>query len=183
MRRLLWFPLLCVALAACSQKGFNSNVHVTPQPVADANFTAYTTWDFGRAGEFPATGLEHMDTPQFRAGVATHFTDEMAKLGYSNKIDPDLIMLLHVATEKKFDQQKMDDIYKGYDMAWTQMDEDDVWNEGTLIIFAMDAKTGKQVWSSIAQAKLQEYVGFQDRLDRFNKIVTMMLADFPKRGG
>jgi hypothetical protein len=50
-----------------------------------------------------------------------------------------------------------------------------------MVIFAMDAKTGKQVWSSTAQARLQDYTGYQDRLNRFNKIVSMMLADFPKR--
>jgi hypothetical protein len=90
-------------------------------------------------------------------------------------------MLLHVAGEVKYDQQKMDDLYKGYDMAWAQFGPDDAWNEGTLIIFAMDNKTGKQVWSSTAQARLDDYVGYQDRLDRFNEVVTRMLADFPKR--
>jgi hypothetical protein len=35
------------------------------------------------------------------------------------------------------------------------------------------------VWSATAQAKLQDYVGYQDRLDRFNKIVTMMMDYFP----
>lgn len=173
-------PLFLVALVACSQKGFNANVHITPQPVAGADFSPYKTWDFGRAGEYPATGLEHIDEPQFRAAVAKHFTEEMAKLGYTNSSDnPDLVILLHVASKVAYDQQKMDDIYKGYDMAWSQMGKDDAWTEGTLIIFAMDAKTGKQLWSSTAQAKLQDYVGYQDRLDRFNKVVTMMLADFP----
>ncbi len=178
MKRLVL--LACTLFLACSQKGFNSNVQVTPQPVADANFASYATWDFGRLGEYPATGVEHIDTPQFRQGVAKHFGDEMTKRGYTRATEnSDLIMLLHVAAEQKFDEQKMDDLYKGYDMAWAQIGKDDVWHEGTIIIFAMDAKTGKQVWSSTAQAKLQEYVGFQDRLDRFNKVVSMMLADLP----
>ena len=70
-------------------------------------------------------------------------------------------------------------IYQGYDMAWAQVGEGDIWNEGTLIIFAMDGKTGQQMWSSTAQAKLNDYVGYEDRLDRFNKVVTMMMSDFP----
>ena len=178
MKRLVL--LVCVLLLACSQKGFDSNVQVTPQPVADANFSAYATWNFGRLGEYPATGIEHIDEPQFRQGVAKYFEAEMTKKGYTRSAEnPDLVMLLHVAAEQKFDEQKMDDLYKGYDMAWAQIGDEDVWQEGTLVIFAMDAKTGKQVWSSTAQAKLQEYVGFQDRLDRFNKVVSMMLADLP----
>jgi len=180
MKRLV--PLVCILFLACSQKGFDSNVQVTPQPVPDADFSSYTTWDFGRLGEYPETGVEHIDTPQFRQGVAKHFGDEMTKHGYRRTAEnPDLIMLLHVAAEQKFDEQKMDDLYKGYDLAWAQIGKDDVWHEGTIVVFAMDGKTGKQVWSSTAQARLQEYVGFQDRLDRFNKVVTKMLADLPAR--
>jgi len=184
MKRLLALaPLVFVPLLACSQKGFDSNVQVTPQPAADStSFAAYRTWDFGRLGEFPPTGIQHLDTPQFHEAVAKHFTAEMTKLGYTRQTEyPDLTMLLHVAVEQKFDEQKMDDLYKGYDMAWTQVGDDDIWNEGTLIMFAMDAKTGKQLWSSTAQARLQDYVGYEDRLERFNKIVSLMLLDFPPR--
>ena len=178
MKRLVL--LVCLLFLACSQKGFDANVEVTPQPVPDADFSSYATWNFGRLGEYPPTGIEHIDSPQFRQGVARHVEQEMTKLGYSRATDnPDVLVLVHLASEQKFDEQKMDDLYKGYDLAWAQIGEDDVWQEGTLVIFAMDAKTGKQVWSSTAQARLQEYVGFQDRLDRFNKVVSMMLANFP----
>jgi hypothetical protein len=182
MKRLLVPALAALAvLVACSQKGFDGSVKITPQPVADADFASYRTWMSGRES-YPATGLEHIDEPQFRVAVAKHFVEEMTKLGYTNsRENPDFVMLIHVAAEQKFDEQKMDDLYKGYDMAWAQISDDDVWNEGTIVIFAMDAKTGQQVWSSTAQARLQEYVGFQDRLDRFNKVITRMLADFPPR--
>jgi hypothetical protein len=174
-------PLALLALVACSQKSFDSRLQITPEPVPGADFTHYKTWMFGRAGEYPATGIEHMDTPQFRAAAGKHFRAEMTKLGYTETNDnADFVMLLHVAGEVKFDQQKMDEVYEGYDMAWSQISKDDVWNEGTMIIFAMDNQTGKQLWSSTAQARLEDYVGYQDRLERFNKVVTLMLADFPK---
>ena len=183
MSRILALMLVATAaLLACSQRGFDNNVNVTPQPVANVDFSPYRTWNFGRTGEYVATGVEHMDSPQFRAEAAKHFAADLAARGYTqSETTPDLTFLIHVSNEQKFDEQKMDDIYKGYDMAWYQLDENDVWNEGTMVIFALDSKTGQQVWSSTAQAKLQEYVGFQDRLDRFNKVVSMMLADFPKR--
>lgn len=180
MKKLAAILLLVTAVSvACSQKGFNSNVHITPQPVAGADFSKYRTWAFPGNG-YHAAGVEHVDTPQFREAAAKHFAEEMTKMGYTNSSDsPDLTILIHVSSEQKFDEQKMDDIYKGYDMAWAQMGEDDQWQEGTIVMFAMDAKTGQQMWSSTCHAKLQEYVGYQDRLDRFNKVITMMLADFP----
>jgi hypothetical protein len=180
-RKALWLVVVFAALAACSQKSLEDNVNIAAGPAPDVDFSQYRTWKFGR-DSYPATGIEHMDSPQFRTQAAKHFTDEMTKLGYASVAEnPDFVMLLHVASEQQFDEQKMDDIYQGYDMAWAQVGKDDVWNEGTLIIFAADAKTGRQLWSSTAQGKLQDYVGFDDRLSRFNQVVSMMLAQFPKR--
>jgi len=181
MKKLVVLFLLPIAvLVACSQRGFDSNVNVTPTPVPNVDFAPYKTWHFGRTGQYPDTGVEHIDTPQFRAAVAKHFDAEMTSLGYAYAdSSPDLTFLMHIATEQKFDEQKMNDVYQGYDLAWSQIGDEDVWHEGTLIIFAMDSKTGQQVWSATAQAKLQDYVGYQDRLDRFNKIVTMMMDYFP----
>lgn len=180
MKKLAVLLLLVVAVSvACSQKGFNASVDITPQPVAGVDFTKYRTWVIPSNG-YHAAGVEHVDSPQFREAAARHFAAEMTKLGYTNSADSaDLTILVHVSSEDKFDEQKMDDIYKGYDMAWTQMGDDDQWEEGTIVLFAMDSKTGQQLWSSKCVARMQEYVGYQDRLDRFNRVVTLMLEDFP----
>jgi hypothetical protein len=181
MTKVMTLACIVAMLVGCSQKGFYSNVRVNPHPVPDVDFAAYSTWNFGREGQYPPTGNETLDSPQFRASVAAHFAEEMTAAGYTrNQESPAILMLLHVVIEEKFDEQKMDDIYKGYDMAWAQMGPEDYWKQGSLIIFAVDAKTGQQVWSSTAEAKLQENVGFDERRQRFNNVVSMMLADFPQ---
>lgn len=170
----------CAVLVACAQKNYEAQVK--PALVPSVDFAPYKTWVLGRQGQYPATGVEDVDTPQFRQAVAENLIAEMKALGYANvDSSPDFVMLLNVGAKEEADQQKMDDIDKGYDMAWAQLGPSDVWNEGTILIFAADAKTGKLLWSSSADAKLQSYPGYEKRLDRFNKVVAKMLADFPKR--
>jgi hypothetical protein len=104
----------------------------------------------------------------------------MAKMGYT-KVDslPDFVMMIQLMTENKFDEQKMNDIYQGYDMAWSQMSSEDYWKEGTLLLFAMDARTGKQIWVARAQARIDEQSDVSTKKDRFKKTLAMLLQDFP----
>jgi hypothetical protein len=106
---------------------------------------------------------------------------EMGKLGYT-KVDgdPDFVLMIHVIVENKFDEQKMNDIYQGYDMAWAQMSSDDYWKEGNLALFAMDAKTGKQIWAAKAHARLdKEPAAAETTRKRFKDVLSAMLEDFP----
>jgi hypothetical protein len=168
-----------VALAACSPK---YQVEVTPAPVANVDFSKYRTWIFGREGQYPPTGIEHVDTPQFRAAVATEIIADMAALGYAQvDSNPDFVMLINVGSQRHVDQQKMDEANRGYDMAWSQISDKDTWNEGTIILYAADAKSGQLIWSSTANARIQSEVGYEKRLERFNDVIVKMLAEFPSR--
>jgi len=166
-------------LVACSTK---YQTEVTPAPVPNVDFAKYRTWDFGREGQYPPTGVEHVDTPQFRAAVAREILADMAALGYANvDSNPDFVLLINVGATHHVDQQKVDDINSGYDMAWSQLSDKDVWNEGTIILYAADAKTGQLIWSSTANGRLQSETGYEKRLERFNDVIVKMLADFPAR--
>jgi len=167
-------------VAACSQRGFYTNLDIESRPTPGVDFSDYQTWRFGRADEYPTTGDATLDDPRFRDSVGKHTIAEMEKLGYSYvDKDPNFVMMFHIAVEQKFDEQKMADIYQGYDMAWAQMSSSDYWKEGSLFLFAMDAATGEQIWSSVAQAKLDERSSYDTKRQRFNKVVSMMLEDFP----
>jgi hypothetical protein len=166
-------------LVACSPK---YQVEVTPTLVPNVDFSKYRTWIFGREGQYPPTGVEHVDTPQFRAAVAREILVDMAALGYAQvDSNPDFVMLINVGTKRQVDQQQMDDANRGYDMAWTQISDKDTWNEGTIILYAADAKTGQLIWSSTANARIQSEVGYEKRLERFNNVIVEMLSDFPAR--
>jgi hypothetical protein len=171
--------LAFAALAACSSK---YQTQVTPAPVPNVDFAKYRTFDFGREGQYPPTGIQDVDSPEFRAAVAKEIIADMAALGYA-KVDtnPDFVMLINVGAQQQVDEQKEKDLEQGYDMAWAQISSSDAWNEGTIILYAADAKTGQLIWSSTANGRLQSYPGYEKRLERFNDAIVEMLADFPPR--
>jgi len=175
-------PILVLTLVACSQKGFNTGLVVEPKPVPGVDFSPYKTWNFGRQGEYVKTGNDVLDDPGFRQSVADHTISEMSKIGYTH-VDstPDLLLMFHVIIEDRYDDVKANDAYNGYDMAWAQVSSDDVWKEGSLLLFVIDAKTGQQVWGSTATAELDKNSTFDTKKQRFKEVVSKMLADFPKR--
>jgi hypothetical protein len=183
MRNALRFAALAIilALAACSQKGFNPTVEARPVPGVD--WSQYSTWKFGRQGEYVATGYQILDDPAFRKSVGDHTISEMNKLGYT-KIDgenPDLLLMYHVLVEERFDDVKLNPAYQDFDMQWAHVSEDDTWREGTVALLAIDAKTGKQIWGAKAMAELDKEANAETAKNRFKEVVTTMLSNFPKK--
>lgn len=175
--------LLVLALAACSQKGFNTNLNIEPKPVPGVDWTKYSTWSFARQGEYVVTGNAILDEPTFRKGVGDHTIDEMNRLGYTHVDDQataDMLLMFHIIVEERYDEVKMNPNYQDFDMQWATMSEDDTWREGSLALFCIDTKTGKQIWGSVATAELDKQPNVSTAKQRFNEVVTKMLADFPK---
>jgi len=174
--------LLVLGLVACSQKSFNSNLQVEPKPVPGIDWSQYKTWSYGRQGEYVHTGIETLDDPRFRKAVTDHVIDEMAKIGYEHvNGNPDMLIMFHVLVEDRYDEAKLNPAYKDFDMQWAQEGKDDTWTEGTLMMFALDAKTGAQIWSSTARAELAKDANFETKKKRFNQATTELIKDFPVR--
>jgi len=173
--------IIIAALAGCSQKGFDTNLTIEPNPVPGVDWTPYKTWSFGRQGEYVQTGIHNLDDPQFRKSVGDNTIKRMNDLGYQHvNGSPDMLLMFHVAVEQRYDEVKMNPAYQEFDMQWAHASSEDTWEEGSLYLFAIDAKTGKQIWSSLAKAELDKQSDFETQKNRFNEVVTRMLADFPK---
>jgi hypothetical protein len=174
--------LLLAALLACSQKGFDTNLTVEARPVPGVDWSKYSTWSFGRQGEYVLTGNEVLDDATFRKAVGDHTISEMKTLGYEHvNGEPSMLLMFHVIVEDRYDDVKLNPAYQDFDMAWANVSEDDTWREGSLMLFAIDAKTGSQIWGSTATAELDKESSFETKKKRFNEVVSQMLADFPKR--
>jgi len=151
-------------------------------PRAGTDFSKYKTWGWGRQGEYVVTGDATLDNPEFRQAVGAHTVEEMNKLGYQHvDSNPDMLIMFHVMIQERYDEVKANPAYQQYDMAWANASSDDTWKEGTLMIFAIDAKSMQQIWGSTATAELDKQSDFQTKKKRFNEVVTKMLANFPPR--
>ena len=181
MFRVAALVIIVAALAGCSQKGFDTNLTIEPNPTPGVDWTPYKSWSCGRQGEYVPTGLPDLDSPEFRKSVGENAVKLMNDLGYTHvDNNPDLLLMFHVLVEERYDEVKMNPAYQDFDMQWAHASSEDTWSEGSLFIFAIDAKTGKQVWSSSAKAELDKQSNFETKKKRFNEVVTRMLADFPK---
>jgi len=52
MFRVAALVIIVAALAGCSQKGFNTNLTIEPNPTPGVDWTPYKNWSFGRQGEY-----------------------------------------------------------------------------------------------------------------------------------
>jgi hypothetical protein len=174
--------LIVIALVAgCSQKGFNTNLTIEPKPVPGVDWSKYKNWSFGRQGEYVQTGIQNLDDPAFRKSVGENTIQQMKNLGYDHvDSNPDMLLMFHVVVEQRYDEVKMNPAYQDFDMNWAQASSEDTWQEGSLFLFCVDAKTGSQIWSSSAKAELDKHSTYETQKNRFNEVVTKMLADFPK---
>jgi hypothetical protein len=174
--------VIILALVACSQKGFDTNLTIDAKPVPGTDFSKYKTWSFGRQGEYVVTGNETLDDPTFRKAVGDNAIKNMQNLGYEHvNGSPDLLLMFQVIIEQRYDEVKNNPAYAGFDMQWANQSSEDVWQEGTLMIFVIDAKTSQQVWGATANAEIDKQSNFETKKRRFNEVVTKMLASFPKR--
>lgn len=184
MFRTAALAIIVAAVAGCSQKGFDTNLTIEPNPVPGVDWTQYKNWSFGRQGEYVMTGLKNLDDPAFRKSVGENTVKQMDALGYQHvDSNPDMLLMFHVLVEEKYDEVKMNPAYQEFDMQWAQSSSEDTWSEGSLFLFAIDAKTGKQIWSSVAKAELDKQSSYETQKNRFNEVVTKMLTDFPKHTG
>jgi hypothetical protein len=180
---LLLVPLLMLAVAGgCSQKGYNMRLTVEPAPVPGVDWAPYKKWNFGRLGEYVTTGNAILDDPAFRQSVSDHTVAEMSKLGYANVVSqPDMLLMFHIVVEDRYDEVKLNEVYQGYDMSWAQASSEDTWQEGTIILFAIDAKSNQQIWSCTARGELDKTADYETKKSRFKETVSRMLATFPPR--
>src|SRR5690349_15642699 len=138
--------LIVIALVAgCSQKGFNTNLTIEPKPVPGVDWSKYKNWSFGRQGEYVQTGIQNLDDPAFRKSVGENTIALMKNLGYEHvDSNPDMLLMFHVVVEQRYDEVKMNPAYQDFDMNWAQASSEDTWQEGSLFLFCVDAKTGSQ---------------------------------------
>ena len=114
--------LMVVAfVSGCSQKGFNTNLTVEPNPVPGIDWTQYKNWSFGRQGEYVQTGIPDLDAPEFRKSVGDNAIKLMSALGYTHvNATPDMLLMFHVVVEQRYDEVKMNPAYQDFDMQWAQ---------------------------------------------------------------
>ena len=167
--------LLAVCAAACS----------TPTVGYDyergTNFGAYHTYAW-IMGAQEATGDRRVDSSLVDARIRTAIDSQLRTKGYlaSANGSPDFFVAYHAGLKDMMKgastQSYIGDRAHG---TFTTLSDIQSYNEGTLLIDIVDAKSQQLVWQASAKADVDQSLGPKERDARVNSVVRAMLAHFP----
>ena len=176
-KRTLIVLLAVAAMAGCATLTVSSHIERT------ANFSDYVTYDWGPPDNLPVGDPRLDNNPFFRDHLQGAIEKQLAMKGYERALsgDPDLLVHYHASVSQKVDVYETDRQY-GYCYADCQPQVVD-YEQGTLVVDIVDAKTSKVVWRGWAQDVMNGVIDNQDRLDQqVDEGVTKMMLLLPRGG-
>ena len=164
-----------LAFPACATMNVSSHVE------RSVDFAQYHTWDWGPADALP-TGDPRLDNnPFFKDYLEGAFEKQFAArhLERATAGTPDLLIHYHANISQRFEVNGVDRSH-GYCYEDCEPRVSD-YEEGTLVVDAVDARTNRVVWRGWAQSHVNGVIDNQDRLAaQINEAVTRMMERFPK---
>jgi hypothetical protein len=167
--------LSAVLVTACVPMRVNS--YAEPH----ANVTAYRTYDWA-GGDLASTGDPRLDSNRFFVERVQQAADRQLRLRGYQRIGastPDLILHLHARVEERIDTSELDGT-----IGPCQKDDcrAHVFDEGTLLIDFVDARTDALVWRGWAERSLDGVVDDQAWMNQvIDKAVTAIFGRLPAR--
>jgi hypothetical protein len=184
MRTILYVALPCLVLAVF---GCSSGVAVNADYDTSADFTKYKTYawlDDVLPPEKIPEGLG-ADSDIVDRRIRASLNEEMAAKGFAaDTSDPDLVIFYHVGVEDKVDVTDWGYSYAstGRYWGWNTRNVDTYnYQEGTLIVDFVDAKSKVLVWRGTAQKVLENLT--PEESDRaIRDIVKQVMTLYPPTG-
>jgi len=145
------------------------------------------TYDFSKVETFAVDGnYEQAKNTLFNDRVVAALENELQLKSYK-KVTPnsaDLIFVFHSNVREKSDIQTSYGLsgYRGYRYGGMMMSTTNTYNynEGTLIIDALNPKTKKIVWRGTGVKELRENKTPQERTQAVNEAIKKIMTKFPK---
>jgi hypothetical protein len=146
------------------------------------NVRQFRTYDWGPADALPASDPRLGDNPFFNDHLLGAVEKQMAAKGFSRAgtdRQADLLIHYHAAIGPRVDVNRIDNEYGDC------FDEDCrvrviEYEQGTLVIDIVDARTNRLIWRGWAQQAVDRLLGDDDRMSRqIDDAVQRMLAKFP----
>jgi hypothetical protein len=149
----------------------------------NATFSDYVTYNWGPPDNLPVGDPRLDNNPFFRDHVMGTIEKKLAAIGYQRVAagQPDLLIHYHASVNQKIDVYSVDSQY-GYCSGNCQPQFVD-YDQGTLMLDVVDAKTSKVVWRGWVQDVMNGVIDNQDRLEKqVDAGVTKMMLSFPRAG-
>ena len=178
MRRVNLTLLMVAALAAgCASMNVSSHIE------RNVTFTDYVTYEWGPPDNLPVGDPRLDNNPFFRDYVMGAIEKKLAAKGYEQAVSgqPDLLIHYHANVNQRVEVYEADNRYGYcYDNCQPQVVD---YDQGTLVVDIVDAKTNKVVWRGWAQDSINGIIDDQRRLEKqVDEGVTKMMSLLPRGG-
>ena len=174
--------LLVTALAALAGAGCATMI-VSSHLERTIDFSNYVTYDWGPPDNLPV-GDPRLDNNEFfQDHLQGAIEKKLVAKGYQRAAAgaADLLVHYHASVNQKVDVYAVDNQY-GYCYGNCEPQFSD-YEQGTLVIDVVDARTSKVVWRGWAQHVMNGVIDNQDRLDKeVDEAVTKMMVLLPRGG-
>jgi len=171
--RLAALAVMALAATGCVTMSVSSHLE------RGANFATYRTWDWGVADALPV-GDPRLDNNSI---FKDHLEGALEKALAGRRLQragpgtsADILVHYHASVNQRFQVNESEGNCQGADCRPGVID----YEQGTLVIDMMDAKTNKLLWRGWAQDSVQGVIDNQDRMDKkIDEAVTKMMAQLP----
>lgn len=164
-------------LAGCASMNVSSHLE------RNVNFAEYVTYGWGPADNLPVGDPRLDNNPFFNDYLQGAVEKKLAAKGFERAAgtDADLLIHYHASVNQRLDVYRADQQY-GYCYGDCEPQVVD-FEQGTLVIDLVDAKTKKVVWRGWAQDTMTGVIDNQDRLQKqVDEGVTKMMLLLPRGG-
>ncbi|HWI17667.1 MAG TPA: DUF4136 domain-containing protein [Vicinamibacterales bacterium] len=179
MRKLtgLFTMVAAMTLAGCATMMVSSHVE------RGVNFAGFVTYEWGPPDNLPVGDPRLDNNPFFNDYLQGAIEKKLAARGYerADKGNGDLLVHYHATVNQRLDVYSVDARY-GYCYGNCEPQISD-YEQGTLVIDLVDAKTKKVVWRGWSQDTMNGVIDNQERLEKqVEEGVTKMMTLLPRGG-
>jgi Domain of unknown function (DUF4136) len=177
MKRLTIILGMSAAITGCASMTVSSHIE------RGVNFADFVTYDWGPPDNLPVGDPRLDNNPFFTDYLQGAVEKKLAGKGYVRAVTgpPDLLVHYHASVNQRMDVYEADSRY-GYSADWQPRVNS--YDQGTLVIDIVDAKTNKVVWRGWAQDTMDGVIDNQQRLEKqVDEGVTKMMLMLPNAAG
>ncbi|HSC67218.1 MAG TPA: DUF4136 domain-containing protein [Cellvibrio sp.] len=184
--------ILITAMSILLLAGCSSQPNVETDHQADFDFSSLKVFEVAETKQNTQESI--LVSPFTLSHIHSALSGELAKRyqGVEAGAKPDFTVSYHVVIEEKIDPHSYDALYgygygygyygRGYYRPWPYYGYGTgvrVYNQGSLIIDIVDAKTGKPIWRGVSEKRLGRSMAPQQQREVLSAAVTEVLAHFP----
>jgi hypothetical protein len=172
--------VLALVAAGCASNFYDVPINVTSQYNPDAAYGEFKTWNFATYQNLPTEGP--FADASFRLEIGNMVEEALKQYDFVRVFEnPDLEVGFHLASDLVSEEDLQEWYDRGdWDLPTYRGAMSDEWQQGSLLLFVFETKSGQMIWQAAAEALVDKSAPMDKRKKLVKRAVTEMLAEMPR---